>query len=353
MNPDFVIGGKGQPALFNPDWAVSSSSTARQDAGATEAADTQNTTSANNARRSRGDDRLGPEPFEADLSFDDFLDIINPLQHIPVVNMIYREITGDKISGMAQIVGSTILGGPLGLISGVANAVYEEETGKTVVASLFGPSDGKPPVDKDGIPAPSNAGTTMLADANTLKTKKAAEEIQVAAADDDTVLLSTEQTQEGAAASEEEQTHVPLAPAPQKSRMENGKKFFSLASVPRIASSEGKMPTRDAPDVRLKPVERQAIMQPRPAPETLAGLPLLPEQKTEKILGLDADSAATELASVEGGANLSPSSIPPSFHGRNPLPPQLIEDMMLMNMQKYQDSLKSAPTRGSQIDIGG
>jgi hypothetical protein len=31
-------------------------------------------------------------------TFAEFLDIINPLQHIPVVSTIYRAITGDQIS---------------------------------------------------------------------------------------------------------------------------------------------------------------------------------------------------------------------------------------------------------------
>ncbi|MDP6473864.1 MAG: hypothetical protein QF894_03030 [Alphaproteobacteria bacterium] len=36
--------------------------------------------------------------FGADgFGFDDFLDLINPLQHIPIISTIYREITGDTI----------------------------------------------------------------------------------------------------------------------------------------------------------------------------------------------------------------------------------------------------------------
>ncbi|HEY4164992.1 MAG TPA: hypothetical protein VGM59_18140, partial [Dongiaceae bacterium] len=39
--------------------------------------------------------------FGADGKFgwDDFLDVINPLQHIPIVSQIYRAITGDQING--------------------------------------------------------------------------------------------------------------------------------------------------------------------------------------------------------------------------------------------------------------
>ena len=36
---------------------------------------------------------LGPD---GEFGWDDFLDLINPLQHIPFVNMAYRAITGDR-----------------------------------------------------------------------------------------------------------------------------------------------------------------------------------------------------------------------------------------------------------------
>ena len=44
--------------------------------------------------------------FGADgLTFGDVLDVINPLQHIPVVSTIYRAITGDEISPGARVAG--------------------------------------------------------------------------------------------------------------------------------------------------------------------------------------------------------------------------------------------------------
>lgn len=62
-------------------------------------------------------------------SFGDVLDIINPLQHIPVINDIYREITGDKIGVGARLIGGALFGGPIGLIGSAVNAVMEEATG--------------------------------------------------------------------------------------------------------------------------------------------------------------------------------------------------------------------------------
>src|SRR3546814_9343827 len=65
-----------------------------------------------------------------DLTFGDFLDIINPLQHIPVVSTLYRAITGDEISPHARILGDTLFGGPTGFLSSVANVLYAEIAGE-------------------------------------------------------------------------------------------------------------------------------------------------------------------------------------------------------------------------------
>jgi len=99
-----------------------------------------------------------------DLSFGDFLDIINPLQHIPLVSTLYREITGDEIGPHARILGDTLFGGPTGFLSSVANVLYQEITGEdvgeTVVAFFSGDEDdaGEPQfAGDDGTVSP--AGT--------------------------------------------------------------------------------------------------------------------------------------------------------------------------------------------------
>ena len=77
---------------------------------------------------------------EDGFGFDDFLDIINPLQHIPGISSLYREVTGDEISPGARNIGGTIYGGAIGLAVSVVNSTIEEITGKDVgghVLSLF------------------------------------------------------------------------------------------------------------------------------------------------------------------------------------------------------------------------
>lgn len=75
------------------------------------------------------------------FSFLDFIkgiiDIINPLQHIPVISTIYRHVTGDEISPMARIVGDTLYGGPIGGAVAVVNVAVEQKTGKDIGETLL------------------------------------------------------------------------------------------------------------------------------------------------------------------------------------------------------------------------
>jgi hypothetical protein len=66
------------------------------------------------------------------FSFSDLIDIVNPLQHIPVVSTFYRKTTGDEISAAPRMMGSTLFFGPLGFVSALANVVVEENTGMDI-----------------------------------------------------------------------------------------------------------------------------------------------------------------------------------------------------------------------------
>jgi hypothetical protein len=51
------------------------------------------------------------EPFGGDgVTFSDILDLINPLQHIPIVGSLYRKITGDSIDPAMRVAGGLYLG---------------------------------------------------------------------------------------------------------------------------------------------------------------------------------------------------------------------------------------------------
>lgn len=76
------------------------------------------------------------------MTFGDLLDIINPLQHIPIVSTIYRAMTGDEISPGARMVGGALFGGPFGLGFAIVNAAVEASTGEdigdTILTALTG-----------------------------------------------------------------------------------------------------------------------------------------------------------------------------------------------------------------------
>ena len=47
------------------------------------------------------------------IALGDSLDIINPLQHIPIVSLIYRMTTEDDIGIGLRLLGCALFGGPL------------------------------------------------------------------------------------------------------------------------------------------------------------------------------------------------------------------------------------------------
>ena len=75
-------------------------------------------------------------------SFADFLDVINPLQHIPGVSIAYQALTDDTISTGAKIAGGALFGGPIGLIASIINAIAEQETGKDLGQNFFAAVSG-------------------------------------------------------------------------------------------------------------------------------------------------------------------------------------------------------------------
>lgn len=83
------------------------------------------------------------------FSFKDLLDIINPLQHLPVIGSIYRYLTGDEPSGGARIVGDSLYGGPIGLGVGLISTAFltdshGRDVGEQLLADVFGSHDESP-----------------------------------------------------------------------------------------------------------------------------------------------------------------------------------------------------------------
>ncbi|HVY12304.1 MAG TPA: hypothetical protein VHB73_01930, partial [Alphaproteobacteria bacterium] len=279
MNPDYVIGGNNPHILY----ADASAGKARgSDAARPDMA-------ADSSDAGPG----APPTADHELSFKDIFDIINPLQHIPIVSSIYRAVTGDQISGFAEVAGGALFGGPIGLVSGVVNAAVSEVTGKgageTFLADLFGGDDGRksvqmassdPPPDEDktldaqiasAMPPGAKDQTleTQLASATLPPQAPAAAKIAPRQPYGGVMDMASNTAGQGApnvldnkvAEASPDDAARYLQPAPNA----EGLKFYPLSKARRQgAVASLPMPINTGPDVRLKSVTRQATNAPKP-----------------------------------------------------------------------------------------
>lgn len=100
-------------------------------------------------------------------SFGDFLDIINPLHHIPLISDIYESLTGDTQSTGSQLAGGALFGGPIGFIAAITNSIIEEETGNDISGNLLAMFDDE---KEEGQLVNNLSGAPQLASSAYLKT---------------------------------------------------------------------------------------------------------------------------------------------------------------------------------------
>ena len=108
--------------------------------------------------------------------FDHLLDVINPLQHLPIIGTIYRAITGDKMGSIEKIAGDTLYGGMWGAITAIADVAFEGITGKSfedTALALFN-GDSKSKVTKVGVTPITVSASLPSADFPLLPTTVAA-----------------------------------------------------------------------------------------------------------------------------------------------------------------------------------
>lgn len=119
-------------------------------------------------KESAADDENADEPF----GFGDLVDIVNPLQHIPIVSNLYRAVTGDHIRPSSDIIGGAIYGGLAGAASGLANVIIKHETGKNfmehAVAMVEG-NDASSPSPAPAKPVDEIPATTGISAGNASK----------------------------------------------------------------------------------------------------------------------------------------------------------------------------------------
>ena len=133
---------------------------------------------------------LGPD---GEFGWDDFVDIINPLQHIPIVAQIYRAVTGDQAYGLSNFIGA-IPFGPLSVASAVGDTVIRAQTGRDAGTDLAarvlgidnrtpeeanlhlvtepntGPNAGAPAADTASLPTDGEAAHVQVAEVPPVET---------------------------------------------------------------------------------------------------------------------------------------------------------------------------------------
>lgn len=94
---------------------------------------------------------------EDGFTFGDLVDLVNPLQQLPIVGTVYRAITGDSIAPGARMLGSIVFGGPLGMIGAMMENATTDASGATLGDRMLAWVTG----DEAG----GDTGGTALADA--------------------------------------------------------------------------------------------------------------------------------------------------------------------------------------------
>jgi hypothetical protein len=104
---------------------------------------------------------LAPKQASQDgaFGFQDLLDVVNPLQHIPGLNLLYREVTGDTIKPPAAIAGGALFGGALGFAGALLSAAFEDLTGDGPLDTLVRGIAPRP----HGVASNAYAQTSALA----------------------------------------------------------------------------------------------------------------------------------------------------------------------------------------------
>ena len=274
-------------------------------------------------------------PFGEDgFTFADFIDIINPLQHIPLVSNIYREMTGDILDPATRVMGGTLFGGPIGLVASLVSVAVEESTGKDPGDHLLAllEDDGAGDVGDEGpdVEEIAQFGTAAgeetggpiakitLAEINVLRVEAGLPPVPVNAPPIELAIESSAYPPPPA---------VQAFPSPGQASTDGGGSPASAVGLPTWFSGQAAVPARypPPPAVQASPSPGQASLDGRGSSLTSAApLPWLPGQAAAPARpapGQESRSAAvaplggwfsdvmlTALARYEEGAKLSDAS---------------------------------------------
>ncbi|OYD86099.1 hypothetical protein [Azospirillum brasilense] len=295
--------------------------------------------------------RDSPDRYEADaeMSFGDFLDIINPLQHIPLVNTVYREVTGDTIKPSSKVIGGILFGGPLGGMASIANAVVEQAQGKDIGGQIMA-SLGFGGEEAGHAPA-GTAGATA-----------------VAALPDSTAGTSAPAMAAAAPAAQPARTVTAELPDAKRSTAPSHGVGAAVTGSGRDGLAESgtphpsRMPARDTPLASSLMAKYAA----KPHPSTVGFAATAAPSGARKATEAQAPAAQPDATAGTGAANAStnapaqanaaPAKATPTAANSNafaPVTPDMLSETMMRNLAKYEQGRRAAQAPAPSLRVSG
>lgn len=286
-----------------------------------------------------------PEP-ESDMSFWDVLDIVNPLQHIPIVNNIYRAVTGDEISAPARVMGGILFGGVIGGAAAIANAVLEQSTGQDLGGHMLA-SLG---FEETGGPAPTAVAAAPAATATAAATGNAAPATTGAPATPQTVAAATAAALRPTAAAVPPETAARTPPAA------GGVPLREALASPVGEHRPGRMPARDTIPANTMQAKQAAALANQQRFARLGEPPSAAARPTASATPPQPQPQPTAPAAAAQPAVAAPQAAPQAADaGAAPaaVPPDMLPDVMLRNLAKYEAARRAAAAKtapGVRVD---
>lgn len=281
----------------------------------------------------------GPVEIKGDMSFWDFLDVINPLQHIPIVNTLYRNLTGDTIQPAARVMGGMLYGGPLGGMVAITNAVVEEAQGKDIpdqIMASLGFDGGAHPTDAVAV-ADATGGSA------TAGSPVEPQSFQIAQAAPGPAEAGAQTSRLAAATADPSMAGSSMA-AP------------SLAAQLAAGSGHGgtftggKMPPRDTPLASSTLVKHSVPKAPAP----LHSSSLATQAATAGAArGNAAQAPGQSPAGQPAAGQPANANAAPAANGNGAVAPEMLSETMMRNLAKYEQSRKAAQSAASTVRVSG
>ncbi|MGQ9366318.1 hypothetical protein [Azospirillum sp. ST 5-10] len=295
---------------------------------------------------------------ESDLSFWDFLDVINPLQHIPVIGSVYRAVTGDQIGGPARVMGGILFGGVIGGAVAVANAVLEDTTGKDagdhMLVAMGLEDDGEAATATAVAAAPGAAGPAAANAAGPATANAAgpatAGAAATAVADAAGAGAAAGPGPQGAAPAKAAMAAMTETAARPAATVGRGHDPFAAAPGEHRPS---RMPARDTILANTAQARHAAALA---QGRTAASAPVLPAMvpaATAPAVPAAPAPAAAAAAPAPAAAAAAATAPAPDAAFPQPVSKEALSEVMLRNLAKYEQARKAAQRAPAGVEVSG